>query len=96
MNYEYGPNKKRARVKTRRFDTEEYENSDILLLQQAIENSKRETSRIDTSSIVPEAPTFYPSLEEFSDPLKYISRYFLNKIIQFYFIYPHDKLVYNR
>lgn len=59
-------------MKTSRFDVEDYENEDVLLYNQALENSRRETKRVHVA--VPDAPTFYPSLQEFKDPLKYIAR----------------------
>ena len=51
----------------------QYSNEEERQLQQALENSRvlrgREKLPID------EAPTFYPTQDEFADPLKYINRH---------------------
>jgi jmjN domain len=52
---------------------DEMSNEEVLLLQQAIENSRVHQYNTDVvGSSMPEAPTFHPSLEEFRDPLAYI------------------------
>ena len=66
------PHQKRRRVPTQRFDVDDYENEDMALLNQAIENSRRETKRERVT--IPEALTFYPTSEEFKNPLQYIAR----------------------
>ena len=71
---------KRVRKQTNRFDADEFENEDMMLLQQAIKNSKAETVRVDVSTTVPEARTFYPTAEEFERPFEYIFRYFIDAI----------------
>jgi jmjN domain len=48
-------------------------NEEVLLLQQAIENSRVHQYNTDVvGSSMPEAPSFHPTLEEFKDPLAYI------------------------
>lgn len=47
------------------------DNAEQKLIMQAIENSKRETRREEYD--VPDAPTYYPTVDEFRDPLKYIT-----------------------
>ena len=61
---------KRARRETQKFDPTMTENRDQLLLQKALENSRKETKRVTVE--VPFAPTFRPTVEEFRCPLKYI------------------------
>lgn len=62
---------KRRRVKTCRYEDDVVDNDEARLIQRAIENSRRETERL--SLVVPEAPVFYPSVEEFKNPLQYIN-----------------------
>ena len=42
------------------------------ILQQAIVNSRKETTRMQIE--IPEAPVFYPTVDEFKNPLGYIAR----------------------
>jgi uncharacterized membrane protein YgcG len=52
---------------------DEMSNEEVLLLQQAIENSRVHQFNTDVvGSSMPEAPSFHPTLEEFRDPLAYI------------------------
>lgn len=45
------------------------------MIQQAIKNSKKEFKRVDHGALViPDAPTYYPTIEEFKDPFQYISK----------------------
>lgn len=43
-------------------------------LQLALMNSRKDTHK--TRTHVPEAPTYYPTIEEFQDPLEYVARFF--------------------
>lgn len=63
---------KRRRVKTARFDTDTLDNNEQKLIQQAMKNSQKETKRVEIP--VPDAPVFYPTVDEFKDPLSYINK----------------------
>lgn len=60
----------RRRVKTSRYETDDYDNQEQRLFQQALENSRKDQRRIVYD--VPEAPVKRPTMEEFSDPIQYI------------------------
>jgi hypothetical protein len=60
----------RRRVKTSRYETFDYDNQEQRLIQQALENSRKDQRRIVHD--VPEAPVKRPTLEEFADPIQYI------------------------
>ena len=62
--------KRRRRVKTKTYDFEEEDNEEKRLLQLALKNSQLETTRVKHT--LPPAPTFYPTVEEFKNPLAYI------------------------
>lgn len=67
------PLEKRARRMTHKpqaYDFAEMENKEQMLLQKALANSRRDTKREDVD--VPLAPSFYPTVDEFREPLKYI------------------------
>lgn len=64
--------RKRRRIKTSRYEFDVLDNEEHRMIQQALENSKSEYKRVDI--VVPEAPTFYPTIEEFKDPLAYIDK----------------------
>jgi histone demethylase JARID1 len=67
------PSEKRARRMTHKpqaYDFAEMENKEQMLLQKALANSRRDTKREDVD--VPLAPSFYPTVDEFREPLKYI------------------------
>jgi hypothetical protein len=59
-------------VKTARFDFDSLENEEQKVLQQVMRNSLIDTQRREIS--VPDAPTFYPTVEEFENPLLYIKK----------------------
>eukprot|EP00605_Chrysophyceae_sp_TOSAG23-4_P000250 GSChrysophyteH1.ASY1.ANO1.287.1 assembled CDS len=59
--------KRRRRQKTNTFDFEEVGNEEKRLIQQAMDNSKRDTKR--EALEIPQAPVYYPTVEEFKNPL---------------------------
>jgi hypothetical protein len=63
---------KRQRKQVARFDDIYANNEEERLLQQAIKNSLKETARF--KSEIPDAPVFYPTIEEFKNPLAYIKK----------------------
>ena len=63
---------RRTRRRTSRFEFDGLDNDEQKLLQQAIKNSKKETKREER--IIPMAPTYYPSTEEWRDPFLYIAK----------------------
>ena len=63
--------KRRRRLKTKTFDFEDVDNEEQRMIQQALKNSQMQTTRIAVD--VPDAPVYYPTVEEFMNPLKYIS-----------------------
>lgn len=62
--------RKRRRTRTSRFDFDLLDNEEQKLIQQAIRNSQRDKRRVEYD--IPMAPTFYPTVDEFRDPLAYI------------------------
>lgn len=68
----YEQSSRRVRRKTTRFEFDSLDNDEQRLIQQALQNSKRETRRAELT--VPEAPTYYPTIEEFKNPLEYIMK----------------------
>jgi hypothetical protein len=58
-------------MKTKQFDFDEIHNDEQRLIQQVIKNSLVETKRLEIP--IPDAPVFYPTLEEFARPLEYIT-----------------------
>jgi len=63
---------KRRRVKTKTFDFEEVDNEEKRLLQLAMKNSQLETTR--AKHTIPTAFTYYPTVEEFKNPIAYIAK----------------------
>jgi hypothetical protein len=59
-------------MKVSRLMDEDLLDEETRQLQLALRNSRKEIQK--TTVPVPEAPTYYPSLEEFRDPLEYITR----------------------
>lgn len=70
--------RKRSRrrvVKTNHFDFDGLDNEEQRMVQQAIRNSQRDQKRAARDScIIPLAPVFHPSPEEFTNPIQYISK----------------------
>ena len=64
---------KRRRVKTSRYEIDFLENEEQKHIQQAIKNSLIEKKRVDIPPS--DAPTYYPTVDEFHDVLKYIRKY---------------------
>jgi len=73
MSYEDDENapKRRRRVKTKTFEFDELDNEEQRMIQQALKNSQMQTTRVQVD--VPQAPVYHPTVEEFKNPLKYIS-----------------------
>ena len=65
--------KKRRRTSSRRTFDEVVDPKEEKMIKIAIANSKVDTQR--TAMPIPCAPIFHPTLDEFSDPMKYILRY---------------------
>jgi hypothetical protein len=63
---------RRKVTKTTHFDFDSLENDEQRLVQQALRNSQRQVKR--TVCAVPMAPTYYPSVEEFENPMEYINK----------------------
>ena len=63
--------RRRLRVNNRNFDRVSSEEE--RMIAQALKNSLIDTKKIDF--VPPEAPVYHPSIDEFRDPLEYISRY---------------------
>jgi len=62
---------KRRRVRTSKFNYDDVvDNEEQKLLQQAIQNSIIEKERVQRD--IPDAPVYYPTVEEFKDPMAYI------------------------
>lgn len=59
-------------TKVPRYDYSIVDNEEQLMINQAIQNSRQETHRVNLVDDIPEAPVKRPSLEEFLDPIKYI------------------------
>lgn len=68
-----GKKPSRERKRVARYQAEDYEGSieEERLVQQALKNSMKETRRVEFD--IPNAPTMYPTAEEFKDPMKYIA-----------------------
>lgn len=64
---------KRRRMKVSRLMDEDLIDEETRQLQLALRNSRKETHK--TTTPVPEAPTYYPSVEEFQNPLEYVTRF---------------------
>lgn len=60
-------------MKVSRLMDEDLLDEETRQLQLALRNSRKEIKK--TSVPIPEAPTYYPSIEEFEDPLEYVTRY---------------------
>jgi hypothetical protein len=63
---------KRRRMKVSRLMDEDLLDEETRQLQLALRNSRQEIQK--TTVPVPDAPTYRPTLEEFKDPLEYITR----------------------
>jgi hypothetical protein len=63
---------KRSRRRVNKFDFDSLDNEEQRMVQQAIRNSQKEVRR--STCAIPEAPTYYPTLKEFENPIDYISR----------------------
>lgn len=61
----------RRRLKTSRYEFSFLENEEQRLIQQALKISKKDTKRVIIDH--PEAPVFYPTFEQFQDPIEFIS-----------------------
>lgn len=74
---ESGKARRRQRANKRDFDvlTSEEER----MIAQAMKNSLIETKKVDF--IPPEAPVYYPTIDEFQNPLEYISKYRIQILI---------------
>lgn len=59
-------------MKTKLYDFDACNNKEEQLIQQALKNSRIETKKVVFEA--PSAPTYYPTTEEFKDPLVYIRR----------------------
>ena len=59
-------------TKVPRYDYSVVDKEEQLMINQAIQNSRQETRRVNLVDDIPEAPVKRPSLEEFMDPIKYI------------------------
>ena len=66
----FGERNKRRRKATNRFEFDSMENEEQRLVQQAIKNSTIDSVKREFE--IKEAPVYYPTIEEFRDPLKYI------------------------
>ena len=65
--------RRRRAPATFKSDLGDMDNEQLRLLQVAVENSRAENVASDVH--IDDAPTFRPTIEEFQDPIKYISRY---------------------
>lgn len=66
---------KRVRKKSISSSFESLDNNEQRMIQQAIRNSKIEFKRIEHAQVsIPDAPTYHPTVEEFKNPLEYISK----------------------
>uniref|UniRef100_A0A7S2BGH3 JmjC domain-containing protein n=1 Tax=Octactis speculum TaxID=3111310 RepID=A0A7S2BGH3_9STRA len=67
-----GPSKRRRRAPTSYNDEViDLDNEHLKLVQQAVENSRAENINVDVE--IEEAPVFYPTVDEFRDPIKFIA-----------------------
>lgn len=71
-NLSRGGGKRRKRFKTSRFAESDYHNEEQLILQKALANSRVDQRRQEVSTTIPAAPVYYPTAEQFCDPLSFI------------------------
>jgi hypothetical protein len=62
--------RRRQPVTKKEDDTDDLDKEQLKILQQAIDNSRAEN--VPVTENIEEAPVFYPSIEEFKDPIKVI------------------------
>ena len=60
-------------MKRKSFEFDPIDNEEQRLLQQAIENSKKDFRRVVLD--LPTAPVYFPTIEEFRDPIGFIQRH---------------------
>lgn len=65
-----GRAKRRRRQPVNKDDTDDLDKEQLKILQQAIDNSRAEN--VPVTEHIEEAPVFYPTIEEFKDPIKVI------------------------
>jgi hypothetical protein len=61
---------------------EDFVDEEARQLQLALRNSRKDTHK--TTTPIPEAPTYYPTIEEFQDPLEYVTRFFHRRFTFFH------------
>ena len=74
---EVGKARRRLRMNKRDFDVLTHEEE--RMIAQAVKNSLIETKKVEF--IPPEAPVYYPTFDEFKNPLEYISRYLIRLFV---------------